>query len=522
MNKRSLLTGLFAASAVVLAACASNTTNTSTTTTSATSNNAFTYAISGDPTSINPITTSDRWGLTVTNMIFSPLVRVEGDGSKTYELAESIEPSADGLTLTVKLKKDIKWSDGEAFTADDVVFTYTKKADKANNSFKQMWIGDQQIQVVKVDDYTVEFKLPAASAAALENVATEIYILPEHVYKNVTDFSGSDLGVTPVGTGPYKMVEYKRGEYFRFEANEHYYRGKAAINEVVLRIITSTDTAKLALQKGEVDAAVVLPSDIADLDKNSITAYPYSENRIGYMGLNTATQELSDVRVRQAILYALNKEEMNKAVYLAPEYYATPSSILPPNNPFVTTDVEKYETNIEKAKALLAEAGVSNLTLKLGYTATDKPNTLQATLIQQQLQKIGVNVELAGGDGTAVFTELRKKGSTQYHLFLGGYIMGNDPDLYSALFASGQRSNYFQYSSDVTDRLFKEGAVELDPAKRKEIYNTLQKTIAEDAIIYPIVDNRRILAVNNRIGNVTDAGLIPIYSIEDMSKLTIK
>lgn len=115
------------------------------------------------------------------------------------------------------------------------------------------------------------------------------------------------------------------------------------------------------------------------------------------------------MRVRQALLYALNKEEFNQAAYLDKKYYETPYSFLPVANPYVTEDVEKYEQNIEKAKQLLAEAGVSNLTVNLGYSSSDAAQTLQTTLIQQQLAAIGVAVELAGGDSTALFTELKKK-----------------------------------------------------------------------------------------------------------------
>ena len=105
------------------------------------------------------------------------------------------------------------------------------------------------------------------------------------------------------------------------------------------------------LCKREVDAAVVLPSDIEDLDDMQISVYPYTENRIGYLGLNTHSDALQDVKVRQAVLYALNKDELNQAAYLDEDYYATPYSFLPPNNPYVTEDVEKYETNAEKQKS---------------------------------------------------------------------------------------------------------------------------------------------------------------------------
>ncbi|HEL9644955.1 ABC transporter substrate-binding protein [Streptococcus suis] len=519
--KKKWLAGIIALGAsLTLAACSASSSTTGSS--AGASTDTFTYAINGDPSSTNPINTSDRWGLTLTNFIYSPLIRVEADGSYVNELAESYDIAADGLSITVKLRQDVKWSDGEVFTADDVIFTYEQKVKEENGNADGLWINGQPVRFEKVDDYTVKFVLPAVSAAALDNIVTETYIIPQHVFEDEADFSVAELANSPVGTGPYKLVEYKRGEYIKLEANENYYKDVASIKNLVLRIIESADTTKVALQTGEVDAAFVLPSDIQDLDTDTITTYAYTENRIGYLGLNTSTEELKDVRVRQALLYALNKDEMNQAAYLDKEYYETPYSFLPVANPYVTADVEKYEQNVETAKKLLAEAGVTDLTINLGYNSTDAAQTLQATLIQQQLAAIGVTVELAGGDSTALFTELKKEGSTTYDLFLGGYIMGNDPDQYARLFKSGGASNYFKLQSSKVDSLFEAGAVELDQEKRQVIYDDLQATLADEAAIYSIVDNKKILAVNNRVQGVEEAGLIPIYTFEDPSKLTIE
>ena len=506
-----------------LAACGTN--DKDTTSTEVKDKDTFTYAISGDPTSLNPINVSDRWGLTVTNMVYSPLARVEEDGTLKYELADSMETTDAGKSVTVHLKKDVKWSDGEPFNADDVVFTYQAKAIKANGNADALWIGDQPIETEKVDDYTVKFNFPQVSAAAANNIATETYIIPEHLYdgQEDIDFSGAELADgNVVGTGPYSLKEYKRGEYLQFEANEHYYGGAAAVKNVTLRIITNADTTKVALQKGEVDASMVLPSDIDDLDKDKLATYTYSESRVGYMGLNLNSEKLSDQKVRQAIFFALNKDEMNQAAYLSDKYYNTPNTILPPNNPFATTDAETYKQDVDKAKQLLTEAGVTNLKINLAYGADNPEQTLQATLIQQQLQAVGITVELAGGDATAIFTELRNPESTKYDMFLGGYIMGNDPDLYAALYKSDAGANYFNYSSETTDKLFEAGALELDEAKRKEIYAELQATINNDAVVYPIVDNKKILAASKQIDGIKDARLIPIYSFEDLSKISIK
>lgn len=508
-----------------LAACGSGSgTNQSTSESTATKTNksTFTYAIGGNPSSLNPINTSDRWGLTVTNMVFSPLVAIDGEGKTENVLAESVEPAADGKSVTVKLKPAIKWSDGQPLTADDVVFTYTQKAKKENGNADSLWIGDKPIQAVKVDEHTVRFDFPTVSAAAVNNIVTETFIIPEHIYKDVTDFSVSELPQTPVGTGPYKLTEYKRGQYLRFEANDNYFGTKPSIKHVTLQIIESANTAKVALQKGEVDATVVLPADTKDLDKKAVTAHAYSENRIGYLGLNSKTDALKDVKVRQAIFYGLNKDELNKAAYLDKSYYATPYSFLPPANKFATDKVEKYKTNDEKAKKLLAEAGVKELKINLAFTASDPAQSLQATLIQQQLAKIGVTVELQGGDGTAISAEIRKPDTTKYNMFLNGYIMGNDPDQYARLFKSGGASNYFKLTDAKVDNLFTTGVAEMDATKRQAIYNDLQKEIANQAVIYPIVDNKKILAASNHLGNIEAAKLVPIYTFEDMSKLTIK
>ena len=162
----------------------------------------LTYAIASDPSSLNPINVGDRWGLTVTNLVYSPLARVEGDGTVVNELADSIEPSEDGLSVTVTLKDGLTWSDGEPLTADDVVFTYTNKAVRENGNADLLYVGDQPITAEATDERTVVFHLPSVSAAALSNIATETYIIPEHVYGDVTDFSVSELDPLAVGSGP--------------------------------------------------------------------------------------------------------------------------------------------------------------------------------------------------------------------------------------------------------------------------------------------------------------------------------
>lgn len=527
MSLRTTLLAV-AASALVLTGCAaapgasSSAPNPSPSESAPTSTatGTFTYVIASDPISLNPINTGDRWGLTTANIVYSPLAHVQADGTVVNELAESIEPAADGLSVTVKLKPGVVWSDGEPLTADDVVFTYTNKAVKENGNADLLWIGDKPITAEKVDDLTVKFVLPSFSAAALSNIATETYIIPEHVYSGVKDFSVAELDPIAVGSGPYKLAEYKRGEYLRFEANESYFGGKPAIANLTLQIVANADTVKAALQTGEVDSSFVTPQQIADLAGSPIDIHAYPEGRVAYVGV--VAPKVTDVKVRQALFFALNRDDLNKAAYVSEEYFQNAYSILPPSNPFATTELESYAQNVDKAKQLLTEAGASNVKLTLGYAGADPAQTLQATLIQQQAAAAGITIELAGVEGSAVYAEIPKGKDSAYDLWLGGYIMGIEPDAYSLLFRTGASSNYFGYSNPATDALFDKGITTADQAERKTIYADLQRQIADDAIFFPIADNLKILAVNQRIGGVEEAHPAPIYTLENFGKLTEK
>ena len=153
----------------------------------------FTYAISGDPTeTVNVITTSDRWGLSTVKMIYSPLYMNNADGINWF-LAKDCEVSDDNKTYTFSLRDDVKWSDGEPFTADDVVFTYEamEKEENLGWAYSQLVYDQGAVKVEKKDDYTVSFTFPFETPTAME-MLSQIFIMPEHIYKDVTDFEHND------------------------------------------------------------------------------------------------------------------------------------------------------------------------------------------------------------------------------------------------------------------------------------------------------------------------------------------
>ena len=276
----------------------------------------------------------------------------------------------------------------------------------------------------------------------------------------------------------------------------------------------------MAIQSGEVDAWVATPSEIGqmNLEANNLTTYAYSEGRVGYMAINV--KQIPDQKVRQAIFYALNTKDIDDAVFLSDEYYDIPTSFLPPTSEFYTDNVEKYDQNIEKAKALLKEAGAEGLKVELTYSGSDAAQATQAAMIQEQLAAVGITCSLNGMDSTAMIDQLAKEDTT-IQMYLNGYIMGIDPDTFYPLFGTDGGYNYMHYDFTEIDDLFKQGRETSDEAERKAIYEKLQQTLQDEACFYPLVSNKRILVVNKRVGGVEDAKLVPVYTFEDTSKLTL-
>lgn len=481
---------------------------------------SLTYAFGANPVSLNPINSNDLYGLKAINMIYSPLVRTNNDGTVTDELAKDISQSEDGKTITVQLRDDVKWSDGEHFTADDVVFTYTQKAKKENGKYESLWLDNQPVTVEKVDDYTVEFHLPIASAAAINNITNETYIIPEHVYSDLADLSVNDLGVYPtVGTGPYVIERFTSGDSLTLKANEYYYGGAVNVDKINVKIIENSDTLKVALQKGEVDLASVASESIADLKGSDVSTKTYSAGSINYFGINS--EVVTDKRVRQAIFYALDRDEINAGVFSSEKDYQTATTFLPSDNVFYDKNTEAYAQNIKKAKELLEEAGATELSFDLAYDSSNTIFAKEAAIIQEKLEEIGITVTLAGGDGDTILAELKKDGTTKYPLFLRSYSMGNDPDTYKRLFQTGGASNYFKLANSDVDNLFAEGATTLDEDDRKDVYGNLQDAIADQAVIYPISSEKGVLAINNTVSGIETKNLFPIYTIGDWSEVTI-
>ncbi|MEC0128634.1 ABC transporter substrate-binding protein [Paenibacillus pabuli] len=477
-------------------------------------------AVQDDPKVMNPIYAGDRVTLTIDQSLYAPLFNVN-DGKKTYVLADSDSFSDDHLTYTLKLKDGLKWHDGQPLTADDIVFTMDSILDeKQHSSSRSQYVFDgKPVKVTKIDDLTVEFKLPEVSAA-FEGALVSFYPIPKHIFEGEADIEKSDKNNNPIGSGPFKFKEYRPGEYVTLERFDDYFAGKAHLDSVTYRVAKDPNAANLALQNGEIQMRMVDTQDYNKLnDTGKFNMLTYPEGRLQYMVFNLNVPSMQKKEVRQAIAYALDKNELITASYSSADFAEPAPSILTPDTLYQTDDVEKYDYNLEKAKQLLADAGVSNLKLRLAYTNTNKPQTSQALYIQQKLKDVGIEVELLPMDGTAYGNRTLDMNNTDFELSFGGYIMGYEPDAYKSLFLSDAAYNYSHYKNADFDKLWSEAAVEIDETKRGDLYKQIQQTVANEMTVYPIAYTKAVVAVDNTYGGVEDANPKPVVMLEDLSKI---
>lgn len=479
----------------------------------------------GDAMNFNPMYANDRVSMTVMNALFNPLYVIEENGDKTFYLAEDVKASEDFLTYTVTLKKDLKWHDKQPLTADDIVFTVESILDetqvaKDRGSFV---IGDKPIEVKKIDDTTVEFKLPEVSTA-IEDVIGGLRPVPKHIYEGEVDMAKSEKNANPIGNGSYKFKEYKTGELITLERFDDYYGEKANLDTVTYRVIADSNSANIALQNGEVQAKYVQPDEVENVEsKGNVDIVTYDEGMVDNLVFSQKSNDaLKKKEVRQAISYAINRDEIIQAAYKSDEYAVKATSLFAPNTLGFSDDVEKYNQDKEKSKELLKQAGEENLKLKLAYGTHKSQLEAIALVIQNNLKDVGIEVELMPMEKSAFFGQLLSPEAPEFDLALNGYVMGTEPSEYASVFVTGGGDNVSGYSNKDVDAKFKEALKETDEAKRNDIYKEIQQTIVEEAALYPIAYPKSLVAIDKNYDGVEESNPAPIFMFRDLNKLKLK
>ena len=462
----------------------------------------------GDSVELDPANVTDGESLNVTINIYDTLIDYkEGNTDLQPALAESWDSSEDGLTWTFNLRQGVKFHDGTDFNADAVVFNFNRWMDKGNpyhqGDFPYYgymfggYKGDEGHvikDVVAKDEYTVEFQLNFPQGPFLSNIAMSPFAIasPAAIEKY-----GDTFGENPVGTGPFVFKEWVRNDKIVVEKNPDYYqKGYPLLDQVIFKSIPDNSARFIALRSGDIDMMDgVNPDDVtvAEGDSN-LQLWLRPSMNVGYLAFNTEKEPFNDVKVRQALNMAVDKEALITAFYnglAEPAKNPMPPSLWGYNN-----GIKDYEYDPEKARALLAEAGYPNgFETDFWYMPVPRPYIPQGKKMSEAMQsmftEIGVKTTLVTEDW-AIYLDKTGKGEHTM-AFLGWTGDNGDPDnfLYVLLDKDNAKApdagNIAFYKNDELHDILIKAQQSGDLEERAELYEQAQVIIHNDAPWIPLV-----------------------------------
>ncbi|ADD69730.1 extracellular solute-binding protein family 5 [Denitrovibrio acetiphilus DSM 12809] len=480
---------------------------------------AFISSSLGDATGLIYNITSDSASHDIASKIYNGLVEYDKDINIVGDLAESWDITDEGKTIVFHLRKDVRWHDGEPFTADDVEFTYKFMIDdKTPTSY------DADFRLVKsfevLDKYTVRIEYGEAYAPAL--ISWSMPVLPKHLLEGV-DVTKSPLLREPVGTGPYKFKEWKAGESITLEANEDYFKGRPYLDRFVMRVIPDSATTFLELLDGAIDMTGLTPlqwtrqTDANKQFTEQYDKYDYLSFGYTYVAYNELKKPFDDKRVRQALTYATPKADIIKGILF--DLGIPAHGPYKPGTIWYNDNVKKYDYNPEKALELLAEAGYTDSDSD-GFLdkdgkrfefelITNQGNSVRTKIcetLQQSWEKIGIKVSIRVLEWATFINEYVDK--QKFDALVLGWNITNDPDLYDVWYSGNcgaRKLNFICYKNEELDRLLIEGRKVFDPEKRKEYYHKAQEILAEDQPYTFLYVPYSLVAISKRFENVYTA-----------------
>ncbi|WP_265521503.1 ABC transporter substrate-binding protein [Oerskovia flava] len=428
-------------------------------------------AIAGEPDQLDPQSTSSYFSFQVLENVFDTLVAPDENLVMQPALAESWEISDDQLTWTFTLRDDVTWHDGTAFDADDVVYSYRRIMDE---ELASSWRFAAVEDVSATDERTVVITVTNPSPNLLASIGG---------YKGVAivqqeNVESGEITTQPVGTGPFELSAYSSGERIELVAHEEHWGGAPHLDGVTFQFIPEPTTALAALAAGEIDwTDSVPPQQVGSLmEDSSIDIAQVGSNDYWYLATNQANPPFDDVRVRQAIAYAIDRDAITEATMYG---NATVNQTAIPVSSAWYTEYDTYSLDTARASDLLDEAGVDDLTIDLMVTA-DYPETVTAAqVIESQLAEVGIAVEIRSLD---FGTWLDEQGQGNWDMLMLGWLGNIDPDdFYYGQHHTDGPNNYQGYSNPEVDDLLDAGRTETDEQARQEIYAEAATQIADDA-----------------------------------------
>jgi peptide/nickel transport system substrate-binding protein len=463
------------------------------------------------PENLNPILSSNTTEGLLNRLSFDTLLSVDPSGKQLLPILAAQVPtlknggiSADGTTITYRLRPHVRWQDGAPFTSADVKFTWQAIMNNANNVNSRN--GYERVSRVDTPDaLTVVFHLKTPFAPFVDTVFAEsdqpFEILPAHLLAKYPNLNNVAFNQRPIGTGPFKVVAWEHGDHVELVANGDYFRGKPKIGRIVVRDIPDENTSINALRTHDVDwifqASPQTIDQLRPLAAAGTIDLRFVDGPSTYrLYMNTSRPALRDVRVRQAIAYAIDKKALVDRLTGGTAVVGTADQ--PPFSPYYEPNVTIYTYDPAKAKALLQAAGYryaadgsaekngQKLTLQVSYNVENATRRAIAIQIQSWLEAIGIDAPLKGYPANLMFATFGQGGiltNAKYDLNISGWTAGYDPDdnsLYGCDQFPPAGTNYTRYCSPEMQRLQRLALGTYDEETRKKAYSGIQKLLAHD------------------------------------------
>lgn len=457
-----------------------------------------------NPGHMNPGISTGSEVHTVADSIFNGLVGLDDNANPRPDLAERWVVSDDARTYTFHLHRGVRWHDGTPFTSADVAFTFEQVLlryhARTRGGLEGLLDG-----IDTPDEHTVVFRLREPYAPLLRRLnVTEAPILPRHIYAAVDDVQTAPENLRPVGTGPYRFVEYVVDDRVVLERNDDYFKADLPyLDRVIFRVIPDAQTRLLALERGEVDYIRDVPAGeldrietLPDVDSYQVASGPGGGFCVMTMAFNLEREPFQDARVRRAFAHAIDRQQILDQVLFGRGRVAT-GPISSQLSFAYTDDVRAYPYDPERAATLLDEAGFTPDADGTRLTATFlhfPAFSKYGEVVRQNLAQIGVRLELVALDRAAFVT--RVFGERDFDTNVISYCNNADPSIGVArVYVSSNIgdipfSNAAAYLNPEVDRLFARAAEQADPAIRAELYHEVQRILVEELPYLWLVEPR--------------------------------
>lgn len=465
------------------------------------------YAQGADPRGLDPAYVDDGESSKVIVNVYEGLLKYK-PGSTEIEpcLAEEWKISDDGKVYTFTLRKNVKFHDGTPFNADAVVFSVERQLPPNATDdmpYASFTFGPVE-KVEKVDEYTVKFTLKDPYTPFLANLAMSLaapIVSPAAVKKY-----GDKFIENPVGTGPFKFIKWDKQQSITLERNEEYWGEKALAAKAIFKFTKENAVRASELMSGSIDMMDgVDPNDVKTLEEKKLQIFKGNGMNINYMAFNCSRAPFNDPKLREAVSYAINREELVKFLYQG--YAELANSTLPPFMPGYDKDAKPYGYDPEKAKTMLKELGKENLKIKIITYSNPRPyNPVNgqklAEAVQNYLSQVGITAEIVPYE----WKEYKvKAGQGEGDIMFYGWIGDNgDADNFLSLFDSKEIDstlNVAKYSNPEVDQLLVKGRTLPNGEERENVYKQIQQIVLKDAAWLPISHAMDMAAYSSKISN---------------------